>query len=95
MKAMVTGAVPGFIDVVMNLASTELKEDNILLKMNQMGKKINFFGDDTWLKLFPNCFMRHDGTTSFVVSDYKEVSGLNTNLKKPICQGGILAIYDM
>ena len=72
-EAMVTGTVPGFIDVVMNFASTELKEDNIILKLHLMGKKINFFGDETWLKLFPNCFMRHDGTTSFVVSDYKEV----------------------
>ena len=72
-KSMVTGTVPGFIDVIINLASAELKEDNIIVKLNRMGKKINFFGDDTWLKLFPNCFMRHDGVISFIVSDFKEV----------------------
>ncbi len=32
------------------------------------------FGDDTWLKLFPGRFVREDGTTSFFVSDYTEVS---------------------
>lgn len=25
-------------------------------------------GDDTWLKLFPGLFERHDGVTSFFVS---------------------------
>ena len=70
---MVTGRAPGFIDVVLNLASTELKEDNIILQLLSMNKSINFFGDETWLKLFPTCFMRYDGTTSFVVSDYTEV----------------------
>lgn len=76
---MVTGRVPGFIDVVWNFGtlSAELREDNLIQKLFQSGKKMNFFGDDTWLKLFPNCFMRIDGTTSFVVSDYKEVCFLS------------------
>jgi hypothetical protein len=26
------------------------------------------FGDETWLKLFPGLFMRHDGVSSFFVS---------------------------
>lgn len=70
---MVTGKISGFIDVVLNFASAELSEDNVISKLYNSGKVINFFGDDTWLKLFPNCFLRKDGTTSFVVSDYKEV----------------------
>lgn len=41
--------------------------------MKKSKKKIIFFGDDTWIKLFPNYFQRHDGTTSFFVSDYTEV----------------------
>ena len=38
-------------------------------------KNLVFYGDDTWLKLFPedNFFIRHDGVTSFVASDYDEV----------------------
>ena len=63
----------GYIDVVLNLASTELREDNIIAKFQDREKRLVFFGDDTWLKLLPNSFMRHDGTTSFVVSDYTEV----------------------
>lgn len=26
------------------------------------------YGDDTWLKLFPDTFFRYDGTSSFFVS---------------------------
>ncbi|KAJ8387382.1 hypothetical protein AAFF_G00157590 [Aldrovandia affinis] len=37
------------------------------------GKRIIFYGDDTWVRLFPKLFMEHDGTTSFFVSDYTEV----------------------
>ena len=33
------------------------------------------YGDDTWLKLFPNMFSRADGTSSFFVS----VSGTSLN----------------
>lgn len=34
-----------------------------------------FYGDDTWLKLFPSdkFFLRHEGVTSFFASDYHEV----------------------
>ena len=31
------------------------------------------YGDDTWLKLFPGRFTREEGTSSFFVTDYKEV----------------------
>ena len=32
------------------------------------GGKLVMYGDDTWLKLFPNTFSRADGTSSFFVS---------------------------
>lgn len=38
------------------------------------GKRMIFYGDDTWVKLFPKHFVEYDGTTSFFVSDYTEVS---------------------
>ncbi len=41
--------------------------------MHLQKKRILFYGDDTWLKLFPNHFTKSEGTTSFFVSDTTEV----------------------
>ncbi|VDK51215.1 unnamed protein product [Cylicostephanus goldi] len=35
--------------------------------------RILFYGDDTWLRLFPNAFSESEGVTSFYVNDYTEV----------------------
>ncbi|XP_073451896.1 GPI ethanolamine phosphate transferase 2 isoform X1 [Aquarana catesbeiana] len=72
-KALMTGTIPGFIDIVMNLNSQELQEDNLIWQAKQAGKRIIFYGDDTWIKLFPKHFVEYDGTTSFFVSDFTEV----------------------
>ncbi|XP_075061459.1 GPI ethanolamine phosphate transferase 2, catalytic subunit isoform X2 [Mixophyes fleayi] len=72
-KALMTGSIPGFIDVIMNLNSPELLEDNLIWQTKQSGKRIVFYGDDTWIKLFPKHFVEFDGTTSFFVSDFTEV----------------------
>ncbi|KAM3938825.1 GPI ethanolamine phosphate transferase 2 [Leptodactylus fuscus] len=72
-KALMTGSIPGFIDIVVNLNSPELLEDNLIWQAKQAGKKIVFYGDDTWIKLFPKHFVESDGTTSFFVSDFTEV----------------------
>ncbi|XP_041050204.1 GPI ethanolamine phosphate transferase 2 isoform X2 [Carcharodon carcharias] len=72
-KAMMTGRIPGFIDVIMNLNSPTLLEDNLIWQAKFAGKRILFYGDDTWIRLFPNHFIEYDGTTSFFVSDYTEV----------------------
>uniref|UniRef100_A0AAZ3Q5X7 GPI ethanolamine phosphate transferase 2 C-terminal domain-containing protein n=1 Tax=Oncorhynchus tshawytscha TaxID=74940 RepID=A0AAZ3Q5X7_ONCTS len=72
-KALTTGSIPGFIDVVMNLNSPALLEDNLIWQAKMAGKRMVFYGDDTWVKLFPKHFMEYDGTTSFFVSDYTEV----------------------
>lgn len=58
----------------MNLNSHALLEDNLIWQANAAGKKIVFYGDDTWVRLFPKHFMEYDGTSSFFVSDYTEVS---------------------
>ena len=71
---MMTGSIPGFIDVVLNFNTNALLEDNLLSQFYRAGKKIIFYGDDTWIKLFPGHFLRHDGTTSFYVTDYTEVN---------------------
>ncbi|KAI4469049.1 phosphatidylinositol glycan-related [Holotrichia oblita] len=72
-KALTTGSVPQFIDVVLNLLNTESATDSIIHQAVRYGKKIVFYGDDTWLKLYPNIFLRSEGTTSFYVYDYTEV----------------------
>ncbi|XP_044021004.1 GPI ethanolamine phosphate transferase 2 [Aphidius gifuensis] len=72
-KAMTTGMLPNFIDVVLNLGKSEVQSDSILHQAQKNNHKLVFYGDDTWLKLFPNIFHRHDGTTSFFVTDFTEV----------------------
>ncbi|KAI1844123.1 hypothetical protein JX265_013772 [Neoarthrinium moseri] len=78
-KAITTGSVPSFLDVILNLdeadtSSTLASQDTWLaqMKAKQTGKLI-MYGDDTWLKLFPDTFDRADGTSSFFVSDFTEV----------------------
>ena len=77
-KAITTGSIPSFVDVILNFAesdttSTLATQDTWLAQIkakdydNGKGKLV-MYGDDTWLKLFPNVFERADGTTSFFVS---------------------------
>ncbi|KAK5654153.1 hypothetical protein OQA88_7584 [Cercophora sp. LCS_1] len=79
LKAITTGSVPSFLDVVLNLdegdeSSTLANQDTWLAQMKAKGNgKLVLYGDDTWLKLFPGTFDRADGTTSFFVSDFTEV----------------------
>jgi ethanolamine phosphate transferase 2 subunit G len=76
-KAITSGSTPSFLDAILNFAesdttSTLASVDNWLaqIKANRRDGqgRINMFGDDTWLKLFPDMFYRTDGTTSFFVS---------------------------
>ncbi|CAN9381830.1 unnamed protein product [Alternaria alternata] len=82
-KAITTGSIPSFVDVILNFAesdttSTLATQDTWLAQIkakdygNEKGKLV-MYGDDTWLKLFPNMFERADGTSSFFVSDFTEV----------------------
>nr|XP_012144892.1 PREDICTED: GPI ethanolamine phosphate transferase 2 isoform X1 [Megachile rotundata] len=72
-KAITTGVVPSFIDVALNFGSKPITGDNMLLQAKRNGHKLVFYGDNTWLTLFPSIFNRYDGTTSFVVTDFTEV----------------------
>lgn len=84
-KALTTGGVPSFLDVILNFAesdtsSTLASQDTWLAQVranlrigDQDEGKLVFYGDDTWLKLFPGFFAREDGTSSFFVSDFTEV----------------------
>lgn len=75
LKGITTGSIPNFIDAVLNIAeddtsSTLGDQDSWVKQMATNGWQINMFGDDTWLKLFPDYFAKTDGTSSFYVSDF-------------------------
>ncbi|KAH8733139.1 alkaline-phosphatase-like protein, partial [Phaeosphaeriaceae sp. PMI808] len=82
-KAITTGSIPSFLDVILNFAESDTSstlgvQDTWLaqIKAKDFGNgkgKLIMYGDDTWLKLFPNFFERADGTSSFFVSDFTEV----------------------
>ncbi|KAF2847226.1 GPI ethanolamine phosphate transferas-like protein 2 [Plenodomus tracheiphilus IPT5] len=83
-KAITTGSIPSFVDVILNFAesdtsSTLATQDTWLAQIkakkfaNGKTGKLVMYGDDTWLKLFPDFFERADGTSSFFVSDFTEV----------------------
>ncbi|KAI0127610.1 alkaline-phosphatase-like protein [Xylariales sp. AK1849] len=79
LKAITTGSIPSFLDVILNLdeadsSSNLASQDTWLaqMKAKETGNLV-MYGDDTWLKLFPSTFDRADGTSSFFVSDFTEV----------------------
>ncbi|KAG0346959.1 major facilitator super transporter protein [Podila humilis] len=88
LKALTTGTVPSFLDAVLNIAesdksSTLENQDSWIAQMTRskslrkdqgdQERQIAFFGDDTWIKLFPGQFFRLDGTSSFFAMDTVEV----------------------
>lgn len=71
---MTTGSVPNFIDVVHNFGSAALSIDSIIYQLRAIGRKIVFCGDDTWLKLFPDSFVRYlENRDSLFVNDFHAV----------------------
>ncbi|KAH7699145.1 Type I phosphodiesterase/nucleotide pyrophosphatase/phosphate transferase, partial [Aphelenchoides avenae] len=91
-KAIVSGTVPTYMDVLMNLASTEYNEDNVLRRAKDADKRLVFYGDDTWLKMFPSGIFeeRSEGTTSFFVTDYTIVDdNVTRHLDKELSTNGI------
>lgn len=89
LKGILTGSTPIFLDAILNVAegddSSNLKDhDSILKQFNLANKKINFYGDDTWIKLFgTDMFNDYEGTTSFFVKDYTEVDNNVTRHIEP------------
>ncbi|XP_062100304.1 uncharacterized protein LOC133806185 isoform X3 [Humulus lupulus] len=73
LKAMVSGAIGGFLDVAFNFNTQALLDDNLIDQYFKIGRKMVMLGDETWLKLFPGLFKRHDGVSSFFVKDTIQV----------------------
>ncbi|KAK3024564.1 hypothetical protein RJ639_043504, partial [Escallonia herrerae] len=67
LKAMVSGSIGGFLDVAFNFNTQALLDDNLIAQFLRIGWKMVMLGDETWLKLFPGVFTRHDGVNSFFV----------------------------
>ena len=73
-KALTTGSIPSFLDMILNFAESDTtsslaNQDTWIAQMKATEKgRLVMYGDDTWLKLFPNTFARADGTSSFFVS---------------------------
>ncbi|KAE8706946.1 GPI ethanolamine phosphate transferase 2-like isoform X2 [Hibiscus syriacus] len=73
LKAMVSGAIGGFLDVAFNFNTQAMMDDNLLGQFFRIGWKMVMLGDETWIKLFPRLFERHDGVSSFYVKDTVQV----------------------
>lgn len=83
LKGITTGGTPSFIDAILNVAddndnSQGLSNSDTWLsqfKRSRPNSTMHFYGDDTWLKLFPGeeYFQKFEGTDSFFVSDFTEV----------------------
>jgi ethanolaminephosphotransferase len=87
LKAMTAGSSPVFLDLILNfdeksLASESIDEkggskmsgfmqENWVRGLKQTGKKLLMFGDDTWLRLYPDCFAHSVPTHSFFVSVHR------------------------
>jgi predicted AlkP superfamily pyrophosphatase or phosphodiesterase len=106
-KALTTGSVPSFLDLILNFAESDTSsslaaQDTWLAQIKARGGNIVFYGDDTWLKLFPNSaggdefFARVDGTSSFFVSVSKTDPGsfrfLFTHASPPFPTSAVLAL---
>lgn len=94
LKAMTTGSVPSFLDVILNIAesdttSTLAYQDTWLAQLRVKGGRLVMYGDDTWLKLFPDMFDRVDGTTSFYVSVRCIYILSQSNWTKPLSAAGL------
>ena len=73
MQALTTGSIPNFAEIITNFGSHTSVKDNFVEQLRKSGLRSVFYGDDTWLRMFPNEFVRSEGVSSFYVNDYTEV----------------------
>ncbi|KAI1280484.1 GPI ethanolamine phosphate transferase 2 [Halotydeus destructor] len=73
-KALLSGTIPSFVDLVTNLNAVKFGDDNLIQQAQNRGKRMVFYGDDTWLSMFPKeMFLRSEATSSFFATDYIQV----------------------
>uniref|UniRef100_A0A915EE77 GPI ethanolamine phosphate transferase 2 C-terminal domain-containing protein n=1 Tax=Ditylenchus dipsaci TaxID=166011 RepID=A0A915EE77_9BILA len=91
-KALLSGTVPLFSELILNFASNEYLEDNWLRRAKEDDKRILFFGDEVWLEMLPNSIFedRSEGVDSFFVKDYTEVdTNVSRHLDKELSLAGL------
>lgn len=73
-KAMTSGAIPSFLDVILNLGSPQMTLDTFLYQMVLQQRRLVFYGDNTWTNMFPDMFLRKgENVDSLYVNDFYEV----------------------
>jgi ethanolaminephosphotransferase len=102
LQTLLTGRAPNYLDVLKNFQTaegagtgtptTKISQDNLIwaLRREKPDLKICFFGDETWLRLFPSkedgsseYFHKFEGVTSFFVKDFYQVDqNVTRNLKE-------------
>lgn len=73
-KAMTSGTIPSFIDVIFNFGNPLMKIDTFLKQLHLRNDKMVFYGDSAWTKIFPNEFFHRNGENrdAFFVNDFYE-----------------------
>ena len=80
LKTLTSGTVPEFSDVFFNMDSSLIQGDTLVHQWNKSSMAIAFYGDDTWLKLFPSeVFLRHKEVSSFYAVDFTDVDNAVTD----------------
>lgn len=99
LKALTAGSPPIFLDLILNFDETGIvstggksdetcgasgfTQDTWVKGLKGKGKKVVFYGDDTWVRLFPGCFDESHGVSSFFVHDYTHVDNQVTERAVP------------
>lgn len=99
LKGITTGGTPSFLDAILNIADDNdnsqslINYDSWVHQFHNKLKVLNFFGDDTWLKLFPPAtfFNEFEGTNSFFVNDFTEV---DNNVTRHLDDGLLKSHWD-
>ena len=83
-KAMMTGDVPAFVDILGNMDEKHFSGDSLIGQWSEAGFNITMFGDETWNRLWGDKFLRKDPVT-FFVNEYVEVDvNVSRNLESEL-----------
>ncbi|RWS25466.1 GPI ethanolamine phosphate transferase 2-like protein, partial [Leptotrombidium deliense] len=70
-KALMSGTIPAFMDVLLTFNAVRFGGDNFIDQSYRHKKKVVFSGDDTWLQLFPEyLFLRFHAIPSLNSKDF-------------------------
>ena len=91
LSGLTAGNLPSFIEVSDNFSEKSSPQDNWVYQLLKAKRKVNFFGDDTWLHLYP--YLKEStgevkGYHSFFLFDLDTVDdAINEHMKPSFCRG--------